>query len=433
MSTKINGKDVPKTTKLMISVEVCTVANCYTCTSGDMARWQICDSGYVIADSDCEVDEVAEEVESAMTMSQTATGVAMAAGMAVSALTMSSPQWMWFMVNQLQLMMLLPLTGAFMPKSILDYLSGMTFVNFNFDFIPVHWIPMVNPLFEEYGYEHNNSYLKEVGVESGNTFINNFQLLLTFTMLISLHLMWSIFYKCTEKVDENKWSRKLAVKLMELFMLAIYLRTLVQSHQVLLLSSSREIYELNLTSFKFIISFVFAMFTFLVSNLLVLLMCRQWFKARDMGNFTRQKYFLEFFNGIKENPAWRIYLFLNYGRRTFLILSVIVMKEADIYAILGVFCPIQLMYACWVCYLRPFEDAKDNVIDIMNEVFFIGFSSSLFYFNTESKWSNFASSAYMWAITANTLLITAVILIALGVQLIKKGCKSFKKDNKGKN
>lgn len=38
MSTKINGKDVPKTTKLMISVEVCTVANCYTCTSGDMAR-----------------------------------------------------------------------------------------------------------------------------------------------------------------------------------------------------------------------------------------------------------------------------------------------------------------------------------------------------------------------------------------------------------
>ena len=95
----------------------------------------------------------------------------------------------------------------------------------------------------------------------------------------------------------------MAVKLMELFMLAIYLRTLVQSHQVLLLSSSREVYELNLTSFKFIISFVFAMFTFLVSNLLVLLMCRQWFKARDMGNFTRQKYFLEFFNGIKENPA----------------------------------------------------------------------------------------------------------------------------------
>ena len=86
-------------------------------------------------------------------------------------------------------MMLLPLTGVFMPQNILDYLSGMTFVNFNFNFIPVHWIPIVDPLFEEYDYEHNNSYLKEVGVESGNTFINNFQLLLTFVMLIGLHLM----------------------------------------------------------------------------------------------------------------------------------------------------------------------------------------------------------------------------------------------------
>ena len=141
-------------------------------------------------------------------------------------------------------------------------------------------------------------------------------------------------------------TRKVAVKLMELFLLSIYLRTLVQSHQVLLLSSSREVYELNLTSFKFIISFAFAMSTFLVSNLLVLLMCRQWFKARDMGNFTRQKYFLEFFNGVKENPTCRIYLFLNYGRRTLLVLTVIFMKEADIYAILGVFCPVQLVYTC---------------------------------------------------------------------------------------
>ena len=53
-----------------------------------------------------------------------------------SILNLSSPQALWMIANQFQLMLLLPLTGAFIPEDVVYYFTGEGFLNFNFNFIP---------------------------------------------------------------------------------------------------------------------------------------------------------------------------------------------------------------------------------------------------------------------------------------------------------
>jgi hypothetical protein len=110
-------------------------------------------------------------------------------GALVSALRLSSPQSLYFIVNQLQLLMLLPLTGAFIPKDIIDFFVGMSFSNFNFDFIPVDKIPIFSHIFEKLGYDHDSEYLKDIGVESGSTLVNNLSLIFIYILLAFCHLI----------------------------------------------------------------------------------------------------------------------------------------------------------------------------------------------------------------------------------------------------
>ena len=172
----------------------------------------------------------------------------------VSLLTMSSPQSMWFMVNQFQLLVLLPLTGAFIPQDLVDFFSGMSFVNFNFDFIPVVEVPPFSYLKERLGFDHSDSYLKDLGVNSGSTLVNTLSLIFMLFVYTIFHLLTLIYYTWAKKRPEQSKSRKVAIKLLEAFTLAIYIRTLIQSFQVTVLSCFREIKDFNTSKVYLIVS-----------------------------------------------------------------------------------------------------------------------------------------------------------------------------------
>lgn len=83
------------------------------------------------------------------------------------------------MINQLQLMMLLPLTGAFIPEEIIDYLAGMDFFLIDFSFIPVKKLPFFTAVVSKFDTEQSNGYLDSIGLNSGSTLVNNLSLLAT--------------------------------------------------------------------------------------------------------------------------------------------------------------------------------------------------------------------------------------------------------------
>ena len=110
-----------------------------------------------------------KDVGTGTAISQASIGVVAIATVGSSVFGLSSLQSLWSIVNIIQLTMLLPLTMAFIPDSVAQYLIGMSFVNFNFDFIPLRDIPVVVDL----DFEINKGYISDIGLNSVSTFVNH--------------------------------------------------------------------------------------------------------------------------------------------------------------------------------------------------------------------------------------------------------------------
>ena len=146
-----------------------------------------CAEGYQLSSDSSSCLALPEETSTVMkantVTTQALAGAAVALGGTISVLSVSSPQAVWMMVRQFQLLMLMPLTGAFFPSSIIQYLTGMSFMNFDFDFIPFPEIPFLDMLYDYFDFEHGHEYLKDIGVESGSSLLNS----MGFFTMIAVH------------------------------------------------------------------------------------------------------------------------------------------------------------------------------------------------------------------------------------------------------
>lgn len=116
---------------------------------------------------------------------------------ALSILTLSSPQVIWLEINQFQLLILLPLTGAFMPEEVRDYLLSFFLYSFNFNlnFLFSDQKDSYNAFLESFGFDHPNKQLEIVGLQYTSTLLNCFMLLLTLGVLLLIHGVVLLMYK----------------------------------------------------------------------------------------------------------------------------------------------------------------------------------------------------------------------------------------------
>lgn len=63
---------------------------------------------------------------------------------------------------------LLPLIGNYMPLKVIDFILGMDFILFSFNFIPIQDIPVFHEIFILIDYAQESEYLKKAGFESGS-------------------------------------------------------------------------------------------------------------------------------------------------------------------------------------------------------------------------------------------------------------------------
>ena len=79
------------------------------------------------------------------------------------------------MLNSVQLILLLPLIGAYLSPNSLDFIRGMKIWLFNFDFISFKFLQS-NNVDNILDFDQNNSYLNLIGLESGSSALNIIQL-----------------------------------------------------------------------------------------------------------------------------------------------------------------------------------------------------------------------------------------------------------------
>lgn len=81
-----------------------------------------------------------------------------------------------------RMFLLLVLTGAYLPPKIANYIIGQRIFTFNFSFLSL-------AKFDKIDYPQVDSSLKTIGVESGSTIINNFNLVFVILLIGAVHLL----------------------------------------------------------------------------------------------------------------------------------------------------------------------------------------------------------------------------------------------------
>ena len=139
-----------------------------------------------------------EEIKRAQTATQILIGLTMGVAAAISIINIRSIIGIWSILHLFQMLMLLILTGAFIPKTVRQYLSGMHFVLLNFDFIPFIDVPFISDLYLWMKFDQSDDSLKEVGLHDGSATVNNISFLVIILIFIIFHVLIAIIYTKTK-------------------------------------------------------------------------------------------------------------------------------------------------------------------------------------------------------------------------------------------
>ena len=211
-------------------------------------------------------------------------GAVAGTSIAFSMCNFSSPQTLWMSLNQFQLILLILLSGAFIPDLIVDYLTSMKATTCSFNFIPFKEIPGVEIAVGWFDYEQTDQGLKYFGIFSSSAFVNNFSLfcLILIIVVLDFSILWC-YKDCQVSPERRKMCHKVYQKVYEIFTLTIYIRLLLESYQFLLLSSWSEIYAFEYSNSSKIISSVLAIIGLLIWIAFHAVAIKQW--CREFGKY----------------------------------------------------------------------------------------------------------------------------------------------------
>jgi hypothetical protein len=120
----------------------------------------------------CIPGEVSDDIKAAQktTIAILITGIGL--NLLNSLLGNSSPQSSLSMLNTIQLILLLPLVGAFMPKNVVDFIRGLSLTLLNFELFNFRDSLFTFCKIPEISVEQTYPYLYLIGFESGSCLIN---------------------------------------------------------------------------------------------------------------------------------------------------------------------------------------------------------------------------------------------------------------------
>ena len=118
----------------------------------------------------------------------------------------------------------------------------------------------------------------------------------------------------------------------------------------------------------------------------------------------------EIFNGFKMQRKHKIFASALLLRRLIFVAVLISLMRISSPIVIGILGFAQLVYLIITFILRPYKQVKENLILIINEIYFGSILCSLAYFNSEDKWSDTITSIYVWIFTSNSMISLTIVL-----------------------
>ena len=313
------------------------------------------------------------------------------------------------MINQIQLVIIFPLIGPYIPEKIYDYLKSMSTSLFNLNFLPTSNTESTISFKDLFDFKQQNSYLYLLELKSGSAFVNILDLTTTVGFVIWIHIILLIIFAVLHKLGRFSVVKKVILKILEMLTFGFYIGVWLETYLLFLLVEFSEIHYQNKSGVKNLKSTVMSYVILFFMLLFISLAFWQWLKSRTTENLERLKYFKLLVEDMKPKWIWRAYWLLFLLRRTVFLAIIFFMGELEMIVKVILFVIIQIFYLGYIAILRPQGAFKENLIDFINEVFYFYFVGFMLYYNSEERWSDTVTDVYFWIMMSNNFILMFVI------------------------
>ena len=303
-------------------------------------------------------------------------------------------------INQMQLMLLIPLFRVYLPIEVLAFYYQISWTLFSFNFMNSDKAPILNYISSYFSNDQPDDKLNLIGVEDTSIIIDLMSPFLIFIFAIIVYLTIAVIYRLT-KTNQTKCNKCIS-KIFSFMTFGYFIRMIIEMYFLGLICSTSEIYTADLSSYSKTISFASSIIFWIWIHWVILLSLQQWISYRNCS-IEEGKYFTELFSGIKDVHSKRSFGLFSLLRKSVLIVWLTAAQSVQTVPKLAVFWFFQLIYTIYVLALRPFELTRENFKDCINEIMFTWVSSIHLYFNSEETWND----AVVWVkISLHFLIFT---------------------------
>ena len=311
---------------------------------------------------------------------------------------------------------LLLLIRSFIPNDVKTVIKGSKFTLNISEYIPFKQIRLYESFISMFGYKLNDSQLNLLDLNSDSTTYNILSLTILIFAISLFHSLVFILYKlCFNNSSErrNSWLTKtsnwIVNKTFKILTFGLYIRIILEMTQLLLIVSVHEVYHFEFSETAKIISLITSVITQIILLGLFSLMLIMSFSTYSK-NDTDHNLLGELFSGIKMEKMFKNNSPVSFLRRAAfvaILITLISFSEKMIVIVLSVF---QLVYAIYSVFIRPYEELKWNLINILNEIYFLILLCLLIFWNKENDWNSIKKSICIWILWSNSLAIFVIVI-----------------------
>lgn len=217
-----------------------------------------------------------------------------------SLINSSASQGTFSMFNSVQLLLLLPLIGAYLPEKVISYITSMNFSLLNFNFLRWNETPEIESETSKMDIYQKDEYLKDIGLESGNALINIMTLMGISLIIPVIHIIFILSYcLIKKKYNQKKCWHRFILSIYKRLTFGYYIRYFYEIYLLAMLVALTSLYHLNKYDANNYVSLGISVLLVIFWALLILLGSYQSFKANSKKKYSKMRYFVEFFNGVK--------------------------------------------------------------------------------------------------------------------------------------
>ena len=400
-----------------------TPSNWQKWLSTNSSAWEVWNSGYDLNSGACTAqDSPTEAAQALSTATTSAVAATIGCAVLVSFANTSSIATLWMTINQLQIFFLLLLTRAWIPEDIKAVIKGSDFSSNIYDYIPFRKLDIYPPFLHDFEFELTNAALSSLGIKYNSTIANTYSILFFFLVAIIFYIWISllrfVFSKWTN-LENHSWSIRtiiFIIKKVFLFMtFGFFIRNALEMSQFILISSINEIYQHETVTLLRIVSFIYAILMLLLFVITLFSIVYLSFSSYRLKEKEHNK-LGELFRGLKNTKKSKSYVSFLLLRRLLYVLLLITLVSIASRPLIGIISFFQILYLWLIIFLRPYEEIKWNIIEIMNEIYFTFLITALLMFNSKTDWSTTTTNIYLWVMTSNTMTVFLIVFGKLNVK-----------------